>query len=283
MRSIPKRETSVGRLHLVATPIGNLEDVTLRALRVLAEADLLLAEDTRRTRTLLSRHGIEARPHSLHAHNESARIERVLAVLAGDGDVALVSDAGTPLVSDPGERLVAAAIEAGHDVVPVPGASALLAGLAIAGLPAAEGFTFVGFLPRKKGARDARLAELRMHRETLVFFESPRRVAATLRALCEALGDRPACLARELTKLHEEAARGGLSELADRYRDGTRGEITLIVAGAGDPDPPDPASIDAAIRDSLAAGHSPRDTAAEVADRFGLPRSSIYPRVIALR
>ena len=181
-------------LYLVATPIGNLEDVSLRALKVLEAAEVVLAEDTRRTRVLLDRHGVSAKPISLHAHNEAARVSQVLAVLDGGGDAALVSDAGTPLISDPGDRLVAAALEAGHSVVPIPGASALLAALAASGLPAVP-FTFVGFLPRRSGECGRVLESLRDRRETLVFFESPRRVAKTLARLEEAFGDRRACVA----------------------------------------------------------------------------------------
>ncbi|MGH0029342.1 MAG: 16S rRNA (cytidine(1402)-2'-O)-methyltransferase [Myxococcota bacterium] len=270
-------------LHVVATPIGNLEDVTLRALSVLREAELVLAEDTRRTRVLLDRHGIEAKPVSLHAHNEAARIERALAVLARGGSVALVSDAGTPLVSDPGERLVRAAVEAGHPVVPVPGASAPLAALAASGLPA-EPFLFQGFLPRKAGARDARLRELADRPETLVFFESPKRLAGTLERLLAAFGDRPACVARELTKLHEEWVRGPLSELAKRFADGTRGEVTLVVGGA----PPSAgeipdADLDAALRAGLAAGRSSKELASELAKAHGRPRRDVYARILALR
>ncbi|RIL00042.1 MAG: 16S rRNA (cytidine(1402)-2'-O)-methyltransferase, partial [Proteobacteria bacterium] len=215
----------MGTLYLVATPIGNLEDVTLRALRVLREADVVLAEDTRRTRVLLDRHAIAARPRSLHEHNEASRTAELLDALAAGKSVALVSDAGTPLVSDPGERLAAAAIAAGHAVVPVPGASAVLAALVASGLPAAL-FTFLGFLPRKAGERDRLLAGLRERRETLVLFESPRRVGATLRALAAALGgERRASVARELTKLHEEHVRGPLAELAERFAEGARGEV----------------------------------------------------------
>ncbi len=166
----------MGTVHVVSTPIGNLEDVTLRALRVLAEADLVLAEDTRRSRILLERHGVKARLLSLHAHNEAARIEQVLARLRAGASIALISDAGTPLVSDPGERLIAAALADGHRVTPVPGASALLSALAVSGLPVAK-FTFLGFLPRRAGARDALLAQYRDRPETLVVFESPRRIA----------------------------------------------------------------------------------------------------------
>jgi 16S rRNA (cytidine1402-2'-O)-methyltransferase len=275
----------VGTLQLVATPIGNLEDVTLRALRVLGEAELVLAEDTRRTRKLLDRHGVKARPVSLHAHNEAARIERTLAVLERGGDVALVSDAGTPLVSDPGERLVAAVVAAGFPVSPVPGPSALLAALAVSGLPAAP-FLFVGFPPRKKGARDALLQRLCQVPETLVFFESPQRLAATLRQMAQALGPRRACVARELTKLHEEVARATLPELAKRFAGGARGEVTIIVAGAeGQPataGSDDFEALDAEIRTRLAAGASSREIAAELA-RPGLPRREVYARVVALR
>jgi len=221
----------LGTLHLVATPIGNLEDVTLRALRVLREADVVLAEDTRRTRILLDRHGIPARPRALHAHNEAAREREVLAALGEGREVALVSDAGTPLVSDPGQRLVAAALRAGHRVEPVPGASALLAALTASGLATAR-FAFLGFLPRRAGQRASLLEAYRGRPETLVLFESPRRIAATLRALADALGERPAAVARELTKLHEEVARGTLGELAERFAAGARGEITVVVGGA---------------------------------------------------
>ncbi len=212
----------MGTLYVVATPIGNLEDVTLRALRVLREVELVLAEDTRRTRTLLTHHDVRTRPRSLHAHNEAQRSREVLEALASGSSVALVSDAGTPLVSDPGERLVAAVIQAGHAVVPIPGPSAVLSALVASGLPAAP-FLFLGFLPRRSGEREALLARIRDRTETVVLFESPRRLAATLRRLADTLGDRPACVARELTKLHEEVARGSLQELAERFARG-RGE-----------------------------------------------------------
>jgi len=272
----------LGRLQLVATPIGNLEDITLRALRVLREASLVLAEDTRHTRALLTYHGIDARPRSLHAHNEAARIERVLETLDAGGEVALVSDAGTPLVSDPGERLLAAVIEAGHEVSPIPGASAVLAGIAIAGLPLTNGFTFVGFLPRKGGARAARLEALVDHRETLVFFESPRRTGATLALLAEHLGgERRACVARELTKVHEEAVRGTLAELAAQFAEGARGEVCLVVEGAPER-VVEQATVDAAIQAELQAGTSARDTASAVAAAYSVRKSAVYSRVLEL-
>jgi 16S rRNA (cytidine1402-2'-O)-methyltransferase len=271
----------VSSLYLVATPIGNLEDVSLRALRVLEEAELVLAEDTRRTRVLLDRHGVAAKPVSLHAHNEVARTAKVLAVLDGGGDAALVSDAGTPLISDPGDRLVAAALEAGHSVVPIPGASALLAALAASGLPAVP-FSFVGFLPRRSGECDRLLESLRDRRDTLIFFESPRRVAKTLARLQEAFGDRRACAARELTKMHEEIARGSLSELAKHFEEGARGEFTLVVAGA-----PKAAAglseheLDVAIRALVAEGQSPREISNQLAPASGRPKREIYARAVA--
>jgi 16S rRNA (cytidine1402-2'-O)-methyltransferase len=273
----------VSDLYLVATPIGNLEDVSLRALKVLEAAELVLAEDTRRTRVLLDRHNIPAKPVSLHAHNEAGRVSQVLAVLDGGGDVALVSDAGTPLISDPGDRLVGAALEAGHSVVPIPGASALLAALAASGLPAVP-FTFVGFLPRRSGDCDRVLESLRDRRDTLIIFESPRRIAKTLARLKEAFGDRQACVARELTKMHEEFARGPLSELVERFADGARGECTLVVAGACSASrTPTEDELEKAIRALIAEGHSSREIADRLATSSGLPKREIYARVVALK
>ncbi len=270
-------------LYLVATPIGNLEDVSLRALRVLAEAELVLAEDTRRTRVLLDRHGVAARPVSLHAHNELARAAKVLAVLDGGGAVALVADAGTPLISDPGDRLVDAVLEAGHRVVPIPGASALLAALAASGLPTVP-FTFVGFLPRRSGECDRSLEALRDRRETLIFFESPRRVARTLARLRDAFGARRACAARELTKLHEELVRGSLDELAKRFAEGARGEFTLIVEGArGAAASPSEAELDEAIRALIEDGCSSREISERLAAASGRSRRAVYARVLELR
>jgi 16S rRNA (cytidine1402-2'-O)-methyltransferase len=275
---------AAGTLFVVATPIGNLEDVTLRALRILRETPHLYAEDTRHTRALLARHGIPGRPRSLHAHNEDARIAEVLALLAAGEDAALVSDAGTPLLSDPGERLVAAAAAQGHAVSPVPGPSALLAALVASGLPALP-LLCIGFPPRAAGARRAAFAELAARRETLVLFESPRRVPATLADLAAAFGaERRACLAREISKLHERFERGSLGELAERFAGGARGEVTLVVAGSRvEPARADAAVLEGELREALARGESARDAARELARRHGIPRRDAYLLALALR
>jgi 16S rRNA (cytidine1402-2'-O)-methyltransferase len=274
-----------GTLFLVSTPIGNLEDVTLRALRVLRETPHLYAEDTRRTRALLDRHGIPARVRSLHAHNEAARVGEVLGALALGEDVALVSDAGTPLLSDPGERLVGAAIAAGRSVSPVPGPSAALAALVASGL-APLPFACVGFPPRRAGERRALFARLAERPETSIFFESPRRVGATLADLAAAFGaERRACLARELTKLHETLERGSLAELAARFEAGARGEVTLVIAGAAAARPAAPAAaeVEAALDAALSGGATLRDAAREAARLLGIPRREAYRRLVARR
>jgi 16S rRNA (cytidine1402-2'-O)-methyltransferase len=221
-----------GTLYVVATPIGNLEDVTLRALRILREAALVVCEDTRRTRRLLARHGIQARLLSYHKFNERARTPRVLAALERGEDVALVTDGGTPALSDPGAILVGEAAAAGHRVVPVPGPSALAASVSAAGLPATR-VTFLGFLPARAGERRRLLASLDATPGLLVLLESPRRAAAALREMAALWGARRALVAREMTKVHEELARGTLAELAARFGAGPlRGEVTIVVEGA---------------------------------------------------
>jgi 16S rRNA (cytidine1402-2'-O)-methyltransferase len=273
----------MGTLFVVATPIGNLEDITLRALRVLAEVDLILAEDTRRTRVLLDRHGVRGKLVSLNAHNEAARTRRVLDALVGEGGVALVSDAGTPLVSDPGERLVAAARQAGYRVEPVPGASAALAALSASGLPVAR-FVFLGFLPRRGGPRRRMLEAWVERPETLVIYESPNRLAATLRDLRDVLGPRRGCVARELTKLHEEIVTEPLDRLIERFSGDVRGEVTVLVEGADEVRvPPPPEQLDAAIRERIAAGCSPKQVAAELAPETGVPKRELYARAVAMR
>jgi 16S rRNA (cytidine1402-2'-O)-methyltransferase len=272
---------SAGTLYLVGTPIGNLEDITLRALTVLRGVGVVVCEDTRHTRKLLDRHGLAPRALiSLPAFDERRRAAGVVERLLAGEDVALVTDAGTPIVSDPGGEVVRRAVEAGVRVVPVPGPSAPLLALAAAGIPA-DRFTFFGFLPRKGGARRDALAALARAPGALVLFESPRRLRATLADLQEALGDRRACVARELTKVHEELARGTLSSLAERFSGEVLGEITVVVEG-GEAIPVEPPDPDDALRERLEAGASVKDAAREVADALGLPKKDVYRRALEL-
>ena len=221
-----------GTLYVVATPLGNLDDVTFRAVAVLKSVAAIAAEDTRRTRKLLSHFEIRTPLVSYHEHNEVAAARRIVRRLEDGDDVALVSDAGTPLIADPGYRLVALAASEGMEIVPVPGAAAAVAALSVAGLPPVP-FCFVGFLPRKSAARKRRLEELADLPATLIFYESPHRMSASLRDMCEVLGDRRAVIGRELTKVHEEIVRGGLADLAEAGQGRSwRGEIVVLVAGA---------------------------------------------------
>jgi 16S rRNA (cytidine1402-2'-O)-methyltransferase len=222
-----------GTLYIVSTPIGNLEDITQRALRVLRDVDLIACEDTRHTRKLLNHFGIDTRTISYHDHNERERADELGESLESGKDVALVSDAGTPLVSDPGFRLTSLAIARGIQVVPVPGATAFVAGLSGSGL-ALDQIFYGGFLPARANARRAKLEELRTVPATLVFYEAPHRIAATLRDACAVLGNRPAVIARELTKLHEEFLRGSLRELVAAFdaKKEPRGEMVLLIDGA---------------------------------------------------
>ena len=277
-----------GTLSVVATPIGNLGDLSERARQVLTTADLVLAEDTRHTGRLLAHLGSEVPQRSLHEHNEEERIGEVLARLEAGEHLALVSDAGTPTVSDPGYRLLAACADAGATIVPIPGASALLAALVASGLPT-DRVAFDGFLPRKGSARRARLGELAREPRTVVLYLSPHRAAADLRDLSEALGgQRRAALCRELTKLHEEIRRGTLDELAASAADGVRGEVTLVIAGAER----DPAAADgardldakiAAVAGLIAAGAGTKDAVAEVAERHGGSKRVLYQAVLDAR
>ncbi len=272
-------------LYLVATPIGAARDVTLRALDILGAADLLAAEDTRRARKLLEIHGVRRDARTIlpyHDHNGAAQRPRLLAALAEGRSVALVSDAGTPLVADPGYRLAVEAIAAGHAVVAAPGASALLAALAVAGLPT-DRFLFAGFPPPRAAARRAALAELADVPATLVFYESPRRLGASLAAMAETLGGaRPAAICRELTKRFEEVRRGTLAALAAEHAgaEAPRGEIVVVVG------PPLPRPVGAeALEQALAAALAEmtvRDAAAAVAARLGLPRREVYARALSM-
>jgi 16S rRNA (cytidine1402-2'-O)-methyltransferase len=280
--------TRAGRLSIVATPIGNLEDITLRALRTLREADLVLAEDTRRTRVLLQQHGMSKKLWSYHAHSGPRETEKVLELLAEGQQIALVTDAGTPLVSDPGAELVREAQVQGFVVESIPGPSAVLAALTVCGLTA-DSFRFAGFLPRSGKRRREALAELAKDRSATVFFESPQRVAATLRDLAAVLApDRELAVCRELTKLHEEVARGFAVELAERFAEGARGEITLVVSGApraaeSEITPETEANLDARITAMLGAGETPRDVVRALQPETALSKPALYARVLKLR
>ncbi|MDQ3821298.1 MAG: 16S rRNA (cytidine(1402)-2'-O)-methyltransferase, partial [Acidobacteriota bacterium] len=219
-----------GTLYLVATPIGNLEDITLRALRVLREVNVIACEDTRYTRRLLNHYDIRTKTLSYHEHNERERAAELCAMLLAGANIAVVSDAGTPGISDPGFRLVSDSVARGVSVVPIPGPTAFVAALVASGLPTDE-FFFAGFLPARSSARRARLTELRALNSTLIFYEAPHRIGQTVADAREILGEREAAIARELTKLHEEIARGRLSELIERFasEDSARGEMVLLI------------------------------------------------------
>ena len=268
-----------GTLYVVATPIGNLEDVTLRALLVLREVSLIACEDTRHTRKLLNHHSIRTATVSFHRFNEERAVPSLLQKLRSGKDLALVTDGGTPSVSDPGFSLVRACREEEIPVVPVPGPSALLAALVGSGLPA-DRFSFFGFLPHRSGERRRLLDSLRERRETLVFFDSPRRVAGSLEEMAQILGDRPAAICREMTKIHEEFRRGTLAGLAAQLRGATlRGEVTLVVGGAfpRESRSAGPETLRAEVeREVREQGLSRRDAARAVAARRGIPRRDVY-------
>ena len=273
-----------GTLYLVATPIGNLEDISQRALRILREVDLIACEDTRHTSKLLHHFGIETRTISYHEHNERERADELGAVLRSGKRVALVSDAGTPLISDPGFRLVSAAIEKEIPVVPIPGAAAIVTALAASGLPTDQ-FYFAGFLPARANARRAKLEELAPISATLIFYEAPHRISATLRDAMDVLGDREAVIARELTKLHEEFTRGRLSELAEAFSKpaNVRGEIVLMISGeSGDQESTSKSSTSssqklfARVDELMREGVDSKTALKQAARELGLKRDEAY-------
>jgi 16S rRNA (cytidine1402-2'-O)-methyltransferase len=269
-------------LYVVATPIGNLRDITLRALDVLGAATRVYAEDTRVTRKLLDAYGLKPRLGSYHEHNaETARTDILNALEAGES-IALISDAGTPLVSDPGFKLVRAAIEAGHRVIPIPGASALLAGLVVSGLPT-DRFLFAGFLPAKQNARRDALQELAAADATLIFYETGPRLVESLADMAQALGDRPVVVARELTKLFEEARRGSLSALEAHYETAgaPKGEIVVVVSPPLAKSEASDEEIDAFLAGVL--GEGVKEAASRAADALSVPRKRAYARALALK
>jgi 16S rRNA (cytidine1402-2'-O)-methyltransferase len=278
----------VPTLFVVATPIGNLEDLSLRAARILREADLILAEDTRAVRVLLDRADAlgasnpRRRVRSLFEGNEAGRVDLALEALAADEKVALVSEAGTPGVSDPGARVVRAAIDAGARIEVIPGPVAAIAALVASGLPT-DRFLFVGFPPREQGARREAFGLLRAEAATMIFYEAPDRVGATLADLADALGgDREASVARELTKIHEEHVRGPLAVLAAKYADvSPRGECTLVVGGAALAPPV--VDVEAELAALLASGLGPKDAAARLVVRTGAPRRQLYQLALSIQ
>ncbi|HBG45391.1 MAG TPA: 16S rRNA (cytidine(1402)-2'-O)-methyltransferase [Deltaproteobacteria bacterium] len=270
---------SKGKLFVVATPIGNLEDVTLRALRVLKEAGLIAAEDTRHTRRLLDHYGIDTPLTSYHEHNEREKSGYLVGKLMEGTDIALVSDAGTPGISDPGYRLIKSAAESSVDVVAIPGPSAIISLVSVAGLPTDE-FTFAGFLPEKEAALKEYLSGISGRARTFVFYESPRRLKATLEAMLAILGDIQAAVGRELTKVHEEVLRGRISEILAELGDKeVRGEITLAVrtedAAKGDFRP--------ALESLLATGAKLNDAVKAIAKDFSAPRAEVYKEALSIR
>lgn len=267
-----------GRLILVGTPIGNLDDLSPRAVAAMRDADVLVCEDTRRTGRLLKAAGVRAKALlAVHDHNEVAQIEPLLARLLRGETVAVVTDAGMPGISDPGERLVRAAADAGIEVVVVPGPSAAIAGLVASGLPAGR-FAFEGFLPRSGSGRSERLAQLVGERRTVVLYEAPHRLARTLSDLASTLGgDRRVALARELTKMHEEVWRGTLADAVARCEDvEPRGELVVVVDGAPEAPPASDDALRAALTRLVAEGATTRDAVAEVASMFDVPKRHVY-------
>jgi 16S rRNA (cytidine1402-2'-O)-methyltransferase len=268
-----------GKLFICATPIGNLEDITLRALRVLQEVDVIAAEDTRRTRKLLSRHGINSKLVAYHDANERKQVPFLVSQLKGGVNVALVTDAGMPGISDPGYRLIRACIEEQISIEVVPGPSAVIAALLLSGLPL-DRFAFEGFLPKKEGDRRRRLEQIAHDPRTLVFFEAPNRVESTAREILEVFGDRPACLARELTKIHEEAVRAELSELVENLQGREMlGECVLIVGGRREAAEDLTGAITFAER-LVDEGMDRSSAAREAAKEFGVPRRAIYAELV---
>ena len=278
-----------GTLYIVATPIGNLEDITQRALRVLGEVDIVACEDTRRTRVLLNHFGIKTKTISYHEHNERERAEQICKLLVSGKHVALVSDAGTPLINDPGFRVINAAIELDLPVVPIPGPAAFVSALVASGLPSDQ-FLFAGFPPARANARRVKLEELSAIPATLIFYEAPHRIAATLKDALEVLGNRQAAVARELTKIHEEIVRGSLSHLIERFGNGlpVRGEIVLVISGAAvDGGPPTGETAPASrrlierVNELETEGLEAKAALKKAARELGMKRDEAYRLVVA--
>ncbi|WP_342039443.1 16S rRNA (cytidine(1402)-2'-O)-methyltransferase [Desulfatibacillum alkenivorans] len=268
----------------MSTPIGNLEDITYRAVRTLGEVDIIAAEDTRRTLKLLNHYNIKKKLVACHEHNEQEAAKGLIDQMLQGQNVALVSDGGAPLISDPGFRLVSMAVESGLEAVPIPGACAAIAGLCGAGLPT-DRFMFCGFLPKKQGKLREALENVKDVQATLIFYESPKRVLKVIEGMTQVLGDRTAVLAREITKIHEEFIRGTLSGIAEELnsREGVKGECTLIVSGP-EAQNPDLGSLDGLIRMEVAKGQlSASKLSAKLAKQFGIEKKKVYAMILALK
>ncbi|MFW5635097.1 MAG: 16S rRNA (cytidine(1402)-2'-O)-methyltransferase [Thermodesulfobacteriota bacterium] len=275
----------MGALYIIATPIGHLDDITLRALRTLKEVDLVAAEDTRHTARLLSHHGIQANLISFHEHNEAERTADLITRLEAGEAVAVVSDAGTPSVSDPGFRLVRAAVEKGIRIVPIPGPSAAITALSASGLPT-DAFTFIGFPPKKPGRRQALLEGLKASPYTLIFYESPKRIAAFIDELIALLGDRQAVLGREMTKTYEEFIRGPLSDIQRELenRPQVKGECTLLISGAEESDETDIHEVREEIADALESSEIRiSELSKRIAKKYGISKNEVYAEALRLK
>lgn len=272
-----------GRLYIVATPIGNLEDMTYRAVRILQEADLIAAEDTRHSRKLLTHFGIATPLTSYYDHNTSFKGDQILAALRQGKQVALISDAGTPCISDPGYQLVRDALAEGLSVIPIPGACAAITALSVAGLPT-DNFTFAGFPPNKEGKRRSFLQALATVSGTLILYEAPHRLVDTLQDIGAILGDRQVVVARELTKLHEECLHGTVSELLPQVQEGReRGEVVILIAAPEEGVVAEGPSPKSRLQQALGQGHTVKEAAALVAAATGLPRRELYAQALLLR
>ena len=281
----PRKHVKPGTLYVVATPIGHRDDITLRALNIMGQVDLIAAEDTRKTRRLLERHGIKASFISYHEHNERERTPQILTKLQAGTSIALVSNAGTPTVSDPGYRLIKSAAANAVTIVPVPGVSAAATALSVAGLPT-DAFTFAGFLPKKKGKRLRQLDQLAQEPRTLIFYESPKRILALLKEIISTMGNRNGMLGREMTKLHEEFIRGRLSEIRANLevRPEIKGEITLLVTGSDESRPVKWESVKAEIRNNLETKKESVATVAKnISQKYGLPKNKVYKEALGIR
>ena len=276
---------SPGTLYVVATPIGHRDDITLRALKILDQVDLIAAEDTRKTRRFLELHGINGSFISYHEHNENERTPQILTKLQNGASIALVSNAGTPTMSDPGYRLIKSAARNDVTIVPVPGVSAAATALSVAGLPT-DTFTFAGFLPKKKGKRLKQLDELAQEPRTLIFYESPKRILTLINEIIDTMGDRYGVLAREMTKLHEEFIRGRLSEILEilETRSGIKGECTLVVTGWDESRTADGETVKNEIQDQLKSSkESVSMLAKKISQKYGISKNKVYQEALRIR